>query len=97
MSWQKLCADRKVKSSYAENPRTPSCDLVDTGLIRVTGSDSNHCWSSNPFENVAAVSLTALMAASLEAKPAWIRIDADQFMVPVSTAETASPNSKSSS
>ena len=62
-------------------------------LQAATASELSHGLSSLPVVKVALVSVTALMAASLEVNPAWIKIEAERFIVPVSTAGTASPSS----
>ena len=62
-------------------------------LHAATTSELSHCRSSWPLWKVAPVSVTALMAASLELNPAWMRIEAERFSVPVSTAGTARASS----
>jgi hypothetical protein len=58
-----------------------------------TTSELSQNLSSWPVWKVAPVSAMALMAANLELKPAWMRIETERFIVPVSTAGTAKPSS----
>jgi hypothetical protein len=71
----KLCRN-SVHMAFVSAVGQSASALRDT-----TSFDASHCLSSWPLSKVAPVSVTALMAASRELKPAWMRIDADRFSV----------------
>ena len=83
---------RRTTGRFQDNPVSAVGQLGCADQTARPGERS-HARNSAPVVKVAAVSVTAFMAASRELKPAWIRIEAERFIVPVSTAGTARPSS----